>query len=453
MDDPIRLLHFADTEIAYDDPDLLARLAGAIGARRTPNTLVVGGGDNGALGVLSILGDGSEEAVPFLDAAGRDAGVLGNHDIDDGSADAEAFAEAASGTVLCANAGFDLPGAATFEFGDRTVGLIGVSHPETPELCPQAAPIDFRDPVPAIERETDALRAVGADFVVVLSHCGTRDETIAFETDVDAVLGGHDHSRRVERHAGTLAVRTAGVGTELAELTLGDGRPRASVFDTDEFAPEADVREHYRARRADLGADETVATVDDPLERSRETRLRRESRMGNFAADAYREAVDADIGLVPGGTIRTGPTLAGEVSVAEVVGVVPFEGDVAALDLSGEDLRATLADAGAPHPGGRGWVQFHLSGLRVRWDADGTLAAARVGGPDDPRVRAGERYRVATSPYLLGIDAFPALEPDREVAAGPAQYNAVLAHARDGGLAVEREGRIGKEGWKDGERV
>ena len=77
------LLHYADIENAYDDPERIGRLAGLIDQLRDDGTVVCGAGDNTAPGVLSLVTRG-RQALDFYDAVGPDAEVFGNHDFDYG---------------------------------------------------------------------------------------------------------------------------------------------------------------------------------------------------------------------------------------------------------------------------------------------------------------------------------------------------------------------------------
>jgi len=47
----LRILHYSDIENAYDEPERIGQLAAVLRARRTPDTLVVGSGDNTGPGV------------------------------------------------------------------------------------------------------------------------------------------------------------------------------------------------------------------------------------------------------------------------------------------------------------------------------------------------------------------------------------------------------------------
>jgi 2',3'-cyclic-nucleotide 2'-phosphodiesterase (5'-nucleotidase family) len=484
---PLRVLGYSDLESAYDDPARVGALADLLARRRDERTLVAGAGDDTALGTLALLTDESRaQALPFFEAVEPAADTFGNHDFDHGAAWAGEWADRVPATYCCANVagpadGFDgatggVPDGTVVERGGHRVGVVGVAHPDTADICGTVDELDFGDPVAAAN---DAFADLGpVDYRVVLAHCGAEDPAVARGVDADVVLGGHLHSRRAERFDDTLLVRTAGGGTELVEVTLGgegpdDGSAAVAFHEVDpgSFDPKptptaeadggrdgprdgpgdgrtatASVAETYRERRAALGVDEVVARVEEPLVRTERERFGGESRVGNFAADAMRAAAGADLGLFPGGSVRTGDPLSGAVTVDDVVSVCPFGGPVVECELGGADLRGVLSEAAHPHPGDRGWVQFHVSGGRVVWTTESELARATVGG--DP-LDADRTYRVATPEYVVTIDAFGPLGRDNVVAEHDEQWQALVAHARDGGLDVECERRIARVAPED----
>ena len=476
----VRLLGYSDLESAYDDPDRVGALATAIETRRDDRTLVVGAGDNTALGVLALLTDESRaQARPFFEAVEPVADTFGNHDFDFGAEWAGEWARNVPPTYCCANVSLSPDGPDSLRVPDATVverdgvrvGVVGVAHPDTADICGTVADLTFGDPVAAA---SDALADLDVDYRVVLAHCGAEDPRVAREVDADVVLGGHLHSRRADRFDGTLLVRTSAGGTELAEVALGaestvefhevdPGSFDAAAERTDPTA--AAVADTYRERRRALGVDEVVARVEDPLPRTERERFGGESRVGNFAADAMRAATGAgtvaadggesddggetdssesgpaDLGLFPGGSVRTGDPLAGAVTIGDVVSVCPFGGPVVECELDGADLRAVLEEAAHPHDGDRGWVQFHVSGGRVVWTDANDLASVTIGGePLDPT----ETYRVATPEYVVFIDAFAPLSRESAVAEHDEQWRALVSHAREGGLDVDCGGRIAR---------
>jgi 2',3'-cyclic-nucleotide 2'-phosphodiesterase (5'-nucleotidase family) len=444
-----RLVHYSDVENAYDDPERIGRLAGTVRALRDGATLVCGTGDDTSPGVVPLVTEGGA-AVPFFEAAGADLETLGNHDFDYGPERTLELIADSPQTWLTANVERDGgrfgAGVGTVPWtvetvGDRRVGLFGVTDPKTGDINPNATGLTFRDPVAAAREAVAELRERGVDDVVALSHLGRGDEELAVETDVDVILGGHVHTEVVERVADTLLTRPGVNGHRVLAVDL----PSRTVerHDVADGPLDGDLRDRMWTIRDGADLDETVATVDDPVARDEAAAFRGESRIGNFVADAYRWATGADVGLQNSGGIREGPALAGAVTVADLVSVVPFEEPVAVVRLSGRDLLSTFeeADGAAVAFGEADWWHAHLSGARVTYDrADHSVVGATVGG--DPVDPDGE-YTVATSEYVVETgQEFPSLNRGEVVGTHDLQYEVLAEYARSEGVDPTVEGRI-----------
>ncbi|PSQ39708.1 bifunctional metallophosphatase/5'-nucleotidase, partial [Halobacteriales archaeon QS_9_68_42] len=290
----------------------------------------------------------------------------------------------------------------------------------------------------------------GADHVVVLSHLGRADDRLAAACDVDVILGGHVHSERIERVAGTLLTRPGDGGRAVLEVDLE--RREVTRHAVEEAPLDATLADRYRTRLEEAGLGEVVANVEEPIARTEREAFRGESRVGNFVADAYRWAAERELGTDPpvvglqnSGGIRTGPPLAGAVTVADLVSLVPFEEAVAVVELSGADLRSVLREAGDTTGFGEAdWWHAHLSGARVVYDyAEEVVLEAQVRGEtvDD------SRYRLAVSEFLLNTDAeFPTLTERDAVSRLDTQYEVLTDYARSVGIDPELEGRIVRRG-------
>ncbi|MFB6105881.1 MAG: bifunctional UDP-sugar hydrolase/5'-nucleotidase, partial [Halobacteriaceae archaeon] len=391
--------------------------------------------------------------LTLFDAVSPDVETFGNHDFDYGPERTRELVARSPQTWVAANVvdGNGEPFGAdvgvrpwtVVERGDVRVGLFGVLDHRTPALDEAADSLTVTDPYEAAAAAVRDLRAHDVDYLLALSHLGRGDERLAVETGVDAVLGGHVHSERVERMGdGTVLARPGVNGRVLLEVTLDADRIDVTRHEVAAADPDPAVADRLRARRDGAGLDEVVATVADPITRTERTVFRGESRVGNFVADAYRWAADADVGMQNSGGIREGPPLAGEVTVGDLVSVVPFDEPVAVAELSGRDLRETLASAhGATLSFGEAdWWHAHVSGATVVRAADGSLDAVRVGG--DP-VSPDRIYRLATTDFLFTADAeFPALTPAHRVARLDTQYEVLAAYAREEGVDARLEGRI-----------
>jgi 2',3'-cyclic-nucleotide 2'-phosphodiesterase (5'-nucleotidase family) len=446
----LRVLHYADVEAAYDDPERIGRLAGFVDELRDEETLVCGGGDNTGPGVLSVVTEG-RQSLDFFRSIEPDAETVGNHDFDHGVDALLSVVADAPQPWLCANATRDgdqfgaaqgvEPWTAT-DVGGTAVGLVGVAHPETAEINPNAAPVTFSDPIPAVRDGVEALRDRGVDRTVVVSHCGD-DTALARAVDADLILGGHDHERRVDRVDGTLVCRPGGTGRSLLEVSFAGDRPSATHHPVEDAPVDPDVAEAIRDRMAATGLTDTVATADDPTVCDMRACKRGESRLGNLVVDAYRWQSGADVALNSGGGFRRRPPLSGEVTAFDLVGVTPYAADLLTVALDGAALTETLghlALESAPDDLPQ-WHFGHVSGARVVWDdAAERLREARVGGdPVDPDAT----YTLATTEFFVASDElFPAFGPDDVVERHGRQYDALVEYVRERGLGHGLDGRV-----------
>lgn len=444
------LLHYADLERAHDDPETIGRLVGLVERLRDDETVVCGSGDDTGPGVLSLVTQG-RQALDFYRAVDADVETFGNHDFDHGIDELLSVVEESPPTWVCANAVREGErfGATqgtepwtVVQAGDRRIGIVGVAHPETAEINPNAAAVRFTDPIPAVEFAVDRLRNESVDRVVVVSHLGD-DTELARTVDVDVVLGGHDHERTVDLVDGTLVCRPGGTGEYLLEVSFADDRPTATHHDVAEGPLETNVAETYRRRTAEAGLAEVVGTTDEPIHCDLTACKQGESEIGNLITDAYRWKTGADVGLNSGGGFRRRPPLRGAVTAFELVEVTPYGTDLVVVRVDGETLLATLrglALADAPDDLPR-WHFGHVSGAEVVWDdAAEELRAARVDGdPVDPAAA----YEVATSEFFVASDGlFPAIGPGNVVGRHGPQYEAVVEYVHETGLHPRLEGRI-----------
>jgi 2',3'-cyclic-nucleotide 2'-phosphodiesterase (5'-nucleotidase family) len=444
-----RLLHYSDVENAFDDPERIGRLAGLLGSLDGEDALVAGTGDDTSPGVLALATEG-RQSLPFFEAVDTDVETFGNHDFDYGPAATRGIVADSPQTWVSANVmengdrfGADegvVPWTVLEADGER-VGFFGVTDPTTASINPAAEGLEFTDPMAAAERAVDALRTEAVDHVVALSHLGKDDDDLARRVDVDVVLGGHVHDERVAHVDGTVLTRPGVNGRVLMEVSLPDGEVvRHEVAD----GPLDDgVADAIRETERETGMAEVVATVAEPVARDREAAFGGESRLGNWVTDAYRWATGADVGLQNAGGIREGDPLAGEVTAADVVGLVPFEEPIDVAELSGAELVDVVTEGAGEHVAFErdGAWHAHLSGASAVIDADaGEVVELRVGGePVDP----GATYTLATSSYLLYTDhEFPSLTESHRVDQGGIQYEVLLEYARDRGIDPTVDGRI-----------
>ena len=453
-----RLVHYSDIENVFDTPERAARLAGRIRELSGPDAAVVATGDTTAPGVLSLVATG-RQILDFYAATDTLLDTFGNHEFDYGPDPLRSLIRDATATFVSANVRDEsgepfgrAEGAVPWTIrrvGGAAVGFVGVTDPATHSLNPMAAELSFDDPVVSVRdalaelREAAAQAGDGIDHTVVLSHLGAGDDDLARELDVDVILGGHVHSPRNERVADTLLVRPGVNGEAVVEVELGEARPAATLHEPDGAEPVDGLVGALEDRMAAADLGEVVGRVTEPIERTGAVVHGGECRVGNFVADAFRWALDADVGLSNAGGLRQGDPWAGDVTKADLISLIPFEEPVALASITGAELRDVLREMAAPDVdfGEDAWWHGHVSNAQVVWDADAELLLeATVGGePIDPEAR----YTVAVSEYLLHSDhEFPTLAQRHRVDEAGIQYEVLADYAREHGIDPKIDGRI-----------
>lgn len=451
----LRILHYADIEDTYDDPTHIGKFAKLIESLRDENTVIIGAGDNIAPSGLGLLTN-SQQAIEFFTIIEPDIDTIGNHDFDYGLDTLFSVIRKSPQCWVCANAyingerlGQDagiVPWTIIEREGHR-LGLFGLAHPNTDTSSPKAQSISFTDPIAAARDTIETLHGHAVDHILCVSHLGkakgrsfSDDDDLARAVDIDAILGGHEHGDpRIDRIAETLLVRTSGEGVDLTELCF-DNKWTAKHHLITEATPDQAVEQRFHELRSQAGLDEVVATVDEPIVQSTETRYQGESRLGNVIADAYRWETDSEIGLQHSSGIR-GTTLQGEVTVSDLVSLLPFDMQVIRTKVSGTMLRNMFASGGnIIYPSKPNYWQLHLSGGSVTYDyTERQVVAAAVNGMP---VEASTSYTVAAPENFLR--EFDVNLSDKAECFGQ-QYEILVNYAQANGLNPELEGRITRQ--------
>jgi len=455
------------------------------------NPILVDAGDQfqGSLYYTQYRG---QEAADYMPMLGYQAMAVGNHEFDDGPANLAKFIDAVGLPVLSANidasADPDLAGkiaaSTVLDVDGEQVGIIGLTTDTTPTSSSPGDTVSFGAYVASLEPVIAELEAQGINKIILLSHIGyADDQTLAAAIDgIDVIVGGHSHtllSNTAEEASGpyptvvnapdgnpVLIVQDGAYGKYLGNLEVTfDADGIASSWQGDPILLDASVAED-----ADVLA--MVAKMAQPLEElrntvvgeslsvldgSRESCRFGECTMGNIVTDAMLWATQNDgtqIAVENGGGLRASIE-AGDVTMGNVLEVLPFGNTMATFGLKGSDLLLALENGvgRAENPDNEGTGRFaQVSGMRYSWDgskpAGERIVSAEVRGADgeyspvDPDAvyqlvtndfnrRGGDDYAVfndsAINPYDFGSPLDQAL----------ADY--IAAHSP---VDVQIEGRI-----------
>lgn len=382
-----------------------ARMVTAIAEARarSNNAILVDGGDQ-FQGTLFYTYYKGAAAAEFMNQMGYDAMTVGNHEFDDGPEVLRGFMDSLQFPILMSNADVSaepllaetLMKSTVIERGGEMIGMIGLTPENTDELASPGKNVSFTAPVAAVQAEVDKLTAMGVNKIIVLSHSGYNvdKEIAANTTGVDVIVGGHSHSLLGEAEGAegpyptmvgsTAIVQAYSYGKYLGELNVtfdDDGNLTEAVG-----APiliDASVTEDptTAARVAEMAVpldeirNQVVAEAAGALEGDRAVCRAMECSMGNLIADAMLARV-ADQGIQiafqNSGGIRASID-AGDVTMGEVLTVLPFQNTLSTFQVTGETMLAALENGVSQHADGSGRFP-QVSGMRFSVDL-----AAEVG--------------------------------------------------------------------------
>ncbi|WP_053239589.1 bifunctional metallophosphatase/5'-nucleotidase [Pleomorphomonas koreensis] len=429
----------------------IARVKGAIDGKRQQlkgaNLMVLDAGDE-FQGSLYYSSFKSGPVAEFMNGIGFDAMAIGNHEFDDGPAELDKLIGAVkfpilSGNTIAAKGSLldgKYKGYVIKEIGGDKVAIVSVLATDTAETSSPGKDITFEDEIAYLRKAVKEIEATGVDKIVALTHVGyLKDQEIAAKVDgIDVIVGGHSHtylSSTDDKAAGpypTLVKNPSGIDVPIVTAYayskyLGD---LAVTFDDKGVvtaatgAPlllDATVTpdEGYAARVEELGKPlealkaKVVGAASEIIDGDRTSCRVRECTMGNLVADAALDRVAGQgvtVSIANGGGLRASID-AGDVTMGEVLTVLPFQNTLATFQVDGAGLKEALENGVSQVDEGAGRFP-QVAGLKYTFDrskpAGSRITAVEVKEGDafvplDP----AKVYGVVTNNYVrAGGDGF-----------------------------------------------
>ncbi|MBN1564630.1 MAG: 5'-nucleotidase C-terminal domain-containing protein [Anaerolineae bacterium] len=405
----LTVMHTNDVHATYDpdrdDRGGAARQAAVVKTIRAEvdHSLLVDSGDRFTGSMFHSFYQGWDSAQ-VMNQLGYDAMVLGSYEFTHGAELLANFLELLEFPVVVANADFGasdlLEGKTsaytTFTFDGEIVGVIGVTQGDS-RIRP-IPNIEFdTDYVGVIQREVDALTAQGVNKIILLSHLGYfTDLDIATQlAGVDLIVGGDSNtllSNTLPDAEGPypavmhnltgepiLVVQAWQQGRVLGRLDMVfDANGVLTEWDGDAILLNSEIEddpdmvaliEELRAPLPDF-LDQVIGTTEVLLDGDQDTDKCRyeECNIGNLITDAMRDVTGAQIAFQNGGGIRASIE-PGEITVGDVLAVVPFNNTFVIFEISGDDMIAALENSVSRVEATEGTGRFlQVSGLRFTWD-------------------------------------------------------------------------------------
>lgn len=352
------------------------------------------------------------------------AGALGNHEFDWGQDTLRARMAQLESPVLGANVTYAdgrnvpwIPDDTLVTISGVRVGIIGIADPATPSttMPRHVSDLRFAAPAPIVLARASALRARGAQKVVLVAHLGGFCERadadrctgeifeLARATGsgaIDAIVSGHTHSsvNTVVNGVPIVQARSSGRAIGVVDIPLGGAkraalRPEVRAVVSDSVKPDAKVATIVREAVGAV-ADRVEAIIGVASEQF--PRSGDQYALGHLIADAQRRAGRGDVAVTNNGGIRA-ELREGTVRWGDLYEIQPFENRLMVVTVRGDALRRYLeglVDGGA--------VRYHVSGVTIDYDptAKPMSRLRRVTMSDGSRLDDRRRYRVVMTDFL-----------------------------------------------------
>ncbi|WKA53103.1 bifunctional metallophosphatase/5'-nucleotidase [Planococcus shixiaomingii] len=451
----LTIMHTNDTHANLDKIANRATLVKQIRAEH-PNNLLVDAGDvfSGTLYFNTFQGQADLE---FMNLLKYDAMTFGNHEFDLGST---AEGHAALGEFI---GGADFPFVSAnvnvaknpilapldnntytkeFENGEiyngiikvidgEEVGIFGLTTEETVAISSPGT-VEFSNYITAAKEAVAAFQAAGVNKIVALTHLGF-DDSKTYDNDqllanavagIDVIVGGHTHTKLaapvVNNTHGepTLIVQAEQYNNFLGQLDLTFNEAgvitshTGKLHEVGKAAADAEFTAKLKPYADEIAAiknQSTGAVAKVALNGGRGiTGVRAsETNLGNLITDgmlATAKTIDPEttIAVQNGGGIRASID-AGDITVGEVLTVMPFGNALAIMELTGTELKAALEHSVKDYPNEFGGF-LHVAGLKFTFDPSAPVGSRVTDIQVDKngkykKFKEKDTYKVATNTF------------------------------------------------------
>ncbi len=442
------------------------------------NVIVLDAGDQyqGSLMYTTYKGDVEAE---FMEQIGYDVMAVGNHEFDDGDAGLRKLTDAVSFPVISGNIDVSssnilagqVENHVVLEVGGEQIGIISALAVDTAETSSPSDAVIFTDEAESLAADVATLEEAGVNKVIALTHVGvTKDMALAESVaGIDAVVGGHSHTLFSNTEEGAMAyptmvsdvpvVQAYAYSKYIGHLTLVfDDAGNLTSATGDTILLDASVAEDEAAvaRVAELAGPieemktRVVAESADIINGDRAVCRAMECPMGNLVADAMLDRVKdqgIQIAIQNGGGLRASID-AGEVTMGEVLTVLPFQNTLSTFEVTGEAIIAALENGVGQIEEGAGRFP-QVAGMSFTVDASAApgsrVSDVMVGGqPIDPSATYGvvsnNYVRNGGDGYSMFEDAMNAYDYGPDLADVTAEYiaeNAPYQPYTDGRITMK----------------
>lgn len=432
-----------------------------------PNSLLLDAGDvfSGTLYFNEFKGQAD---LKFMNNLGYDAMTFGNHEFDLGSSPEghqalADFIEGANFPFVSSNVNFSgderfkglftdlissdpkkgkIYNGIIKEIDGEKVGIFGLTTAETKDISSPGS-VAFENYIEEAKKAVKAFEGKGVDKIVALTHIGYDDNpvvdndlTLAASVEgIDLIVGGHSHTQLdkpvvveenvqgkekdptviVQAYQYSEYLGTVDIEFDINGKVVKSNGQLVKVADQQEDPEAAVMLKDYSEKLKEINNKSIGATAESELinprvdSEGKGVSVRNsETALGNIITDgmlAKAKKYDEKIimALQNGGGIRSSIP-AGDITVGEVITVLPFGNTLATMSVTGAELKAAFETSFKSYPSENGGF-LHVSGGKVEFDSSKPVGERVVSisykdnkGNYTP-IQDGQTYKIATNAF------------------------------------------------------
>lgn len=397
-----------------------------------PDALRFGVGDFLFPNTLAKKRDGGRHRIDLLNSFNLTASALGNHDLDGGAENTRARLIESNFIWMAANAlnpdGSYFTGEQQLLIVERVgikIAVFALMSEETPGLVIRENNITFAPIISTAATMIEKAQQRGAQIIIALTHMEPyEDQLLAKEVNgINAIFGGHDHSKTAEYIGDTLLIKAGQEAEWLANVTFVE-QQNGMFWPSYNFIKNQHIKEHSKvlqkakqyqqAQDALEGSNKTIAILDKDYDTLEDNLRSRNSEFATLIAASLQERARAELGFLFGGCIRNKHIYkrGDPFTYRDALKELPFGDQLAVIEAPGEMLIEALENGVSKMPANYGSFP-QLSDITYSFDEAKPVGKRIIpesvfiqGQPLDKK----RKYKVATSNVIVegrvGYDMF-----------------------------------------------
>lgn len=439
----ITIVHTNDTHSRVNEGVGFAKISAKVKELKEANlnVLLLDAGDTFHGQTFATISKG-ESIVKVMNAVGYDVMTPGNHDFNYGQDRLLELAGLAQFPIISANV-VKADGTTLLEpyvikeVGGLKIGIFGLSTPETAYKTKptNVEGLTFADPVEIAQQMVQELKEKEVDAIIALVHLGIDKESTDTSylvrdnvEGIDLIIDGHSHSTldSIDNEGkATKIVSTGEYNNNLGivNLTFENGELKSvePTVLTSEAASEIEADSEISELIASIDEENKAITsvvvgkTDVELDGVREHVRAGETNLSNLITDAMLALSGADMAITNGGGIRASIDV-GDITMEEVITVLPFGNYVIVKEYTGAQILAALEHGTASYPelaGSFAQVAGATFTLDLNQEPGKRVTDVKING--EP-LDLEKTYKVATNDFMaVGGDGYEMLKEGKLV--------------------------------------